>query len=1007
MVIDERLIKIAYKKLKSSLYYDKTQSILRDKLVDFETACGDIGKYLDEFAKKFLCQETRKDLFDDILSNISYHAFPKNLAPETGNLIRNYVNKSIKITDNQYFIDMDIRGHILGVLWLLIIGYRIDEKMYAHSYGNRIRKKLYSEFSEEPTYSPYLFEPYFQQYESWRDKAMDEAMNHLHQGQDVVVLTLDFKRFYYSVDISQELMDEIYENEIVLLGEDSQEIRELNNFIYDVIVAYAGLFDEFNGLRILPIGFLPSNVLANYALKNFDKAILDGWNPIYFGRYVDDVIIVDKVEANSELYKKSISDELESKDIIKFFMEQCSNWKGLGKTGCKNNSKYSLLFRESVEQGKESYTYILNKLYNPIKNDNSRIVIKNDKVKIFYFKSGESDALITCFKENISKNKSEFRHMPEDETIFQKDDYSQIYDLQNDETINKFRGITGISIDKFELSKMLGKYLRIGGLINDEKENGFEVQICRILNPRVIIENYGVWEKIIEILVINESWSTLHKIVDSFVDAIDTLTYENANICKVVKETLNKYLYSVLSRALSLVWGMKAEEFIADLNRTYVNRDFISQHIVNESHRKAYCNTKMMDKSVMPIFVDMLHMEEIYGSKDKVNLSNYNDVILFCKEKWECDYVYYPYLITMYDFSIISCIEQLKNVKKPFVDLKEMYDSQINNYTSSNYHVQDDISKIEQFFNVRKFGKENIVEKSAFLIEVHNSAKSKLRIAIANVCLNHNNFEKLIINKPNRSYQRYRDLSKIINEAIDEKADLLIMPEAYVPFEWLSTVARTCARNNIAIVTGIEHIKMENNIFNLTAVILPYEDLANRSAIISFHLKNHYAPFEQQEINGYRLAAVEGNNYELYRWHDCYFPVYCCFELTSITERALFQSYADFLVAIEWNKDVNYYSNILESLSRDIHCYCVQVNSSDYGDSRITKPSKTEEKDIVRTKGGINSTILVDEIDIAKMRQFQLKGYTLQAYDKKFKPTPPGFNPDIVLKKINGEDLYE
>ena len=120
-------------------------------------------------------------------------------------------------------------------------------------------------------------------------------------------------------------------------------------------------------------------------------------------------------------------------------MEQCSNWKGLGKAGCKNNSKYSLLFRESVEQGKESYTYILNKLYNPIKNDNSRIVIKNDKVKIFYFKSGESDALITCFKENISKNKSEFRHMPEDETIFQKDDYSQIYNLQNDETINKFR----------------------------------------------------------------------------------------------------------------------------------------------------------------------------------------------------------------------------------------------------------------------------------------------------------------------------------------------------------------------------------------------------------------------------------------------------------------------------------------------------------------------------------------------------------------------------------------
>lgn len=118
------------------------------------------------------------------------------------------------------------------------------------------------------------------------------------------------------------------------------------------------------------------------------------------------------------------------------------------------------------------------------------------------------------------------------------------------------------------------------------------------------------------------------------------------------------------------------------------------------------------------------------------------------------------------------------------------------------------------------------------------------------------------------------------------------------------------------------------------------------------------------------MKEVIGKHYELYQWHDCYFPVYCCYELTSIVERAMFQSYADFLVAIEWNRDVNYYSNILESLSRDIHCYCVQVNSSNYGDSRITMPSKTEEKDIMRTKGGKNSTILVDEIDIKRLGSF-------------------------------------
>ena len=36
----------------------------------------------------------------------------------------------------------------------------------------------------------------------------------------------------------------------------------------------------------------------------------------------------------------------------------------------------------------------------------------------------------------------------------------------------------------------------------------------------------------------------------------------------------------------------------------------------------------------------------------------------------------------------------------------------------------------------------------------------------------------------------------------------------------------------------------------------------------------------------------------------------------------------------------------------------VQVNISDYGDSRIIKPSKSEEKDVVRTKSGRRNTVM-------------------------------------------------
>jgi len=69
---------------------------------------------------------------------------------------------------------------------------------------------------------------------------------------------------------------------------------------------------------MLPIGFLPSNILANWYLQKFDKAIINEWNPIYYGRYVDDIIIVDKI-ANSKI------EEVLSKgndDFLDLFLRQ-------------------------------------------------------------------------------------------------------------------------------------------------------------------------------------------------------------------------------------------------------------------------------------------------------------------------------------------------------------------------------------------------------------------------------------------------------------------------------------------------------------------------------------------------------------------------------------------------------------------------------------------------------------------------------------------------------------
>ena len=81
----------------------------------------------------------------------------------------------------------------------------------------------------------------------------------------------------------------------------------------------------------------------------------------------------------------------------------------------------------------------------------------------------------------------------------------------------------------------------------------------------------------------------------------------------------------------------------------------------------------------------------------------------------------------------------------------------------------------------------------------------------------------------------------------------------------------------------------------------------------------------------------------------------------------------------------------------------IRVNTSDYGDSRITQPTKTEKKDILRTKGGANAVVLVGKIEIAKLREFQAKTYELQKDDSTYKPTPPNFNSRIAYQKSTGQ----
>jgi hypothetical protein len=177
--------------------------------------------------------------------------------------------------------------------------------------------------------------------------------------------------------------------------------------------------------------------------------------------------------------------------------------------------------------------------------------------------------------------------------------------------------------------------------------------------------------------------------------------------------------------------------------------------------------------------------------------------------------------------------------------------------------------------------------------------------------------------------------------------------------------------------------------------MLPFQYNSYNNVLLDFRLKIDYSHEETEQIIGRGMhipKMIESESLRLYSWKNVWFSVFNCFELADINKRGQFRGEVDFVVSVEHNRDVNYFSNIIESVARDIHAFIIQVNANQYGDSRITFPSESHSKDIIKIKGGYNVALITGSIDISSLRKFQKLKYSLQKINKTFKPTPPNFS---------------
>lgn len=1042
----------AYKKLKHYFYYDNTSLYIRQRLAEFENSIESnednfnevLWAKMEQIANKINSGEIKETLEGAIDFRVTPKSFKKS---KTTILTNRSSNDSLRVERLNFFIDASIEVHLISVLWLSYVGQYLNKWIDQDNYAYQL--ELFEDEDEKQgiVNGLRLYKPYYIQYQNWRDKAIKRAEELLKDKKDAVVLSLDIKDYFHSVNIDlSELKEQVLTE--VKLKKNYNKIEKLFFLLSEIHRVYTDKIKDYkqlpeNSKSILPIGLLSSGILGNFYLVEFDKHVKANLNPSFYGRYVDDILLVltnVNVE-NNAIYpiNNFLNEYFVKRGIFEFYGENKDSKFFEIENGKSVFKDVPLI--EIDQEGAEYYAYLIEAQNIKFQfKDLPDLIIQSSKVLLQDFHHNDTPALISKFKKNLEKNRSEFRYLPDEEKVDEEFEESA-FSLHYNDSINKLRSIKDFSEDKYGASKYLAGKIFASSLSGNEPiDKNTNKQILTFFKDEIGVSFHTLWEKVATYFIVTNQPSLLYQFFNQTKISILNINfseYEDANKIEVLEKKLLIDLFDYLSIAISVPLAYnplfkldKIEELkkktLTSLTR---RKDFVSLKEMAKQvrganlFRHAWLNIPAIN------FTDFLFSNESENNLLKVDSS------LFEKSATKLSInnrlsILSPRYVHFHDLNILEIYNTIYSIEDvdetTLMKFNEISEKAFDKYWRINNlwkypdekdeklkcYIQQSNAK---YFNIepQKSGSDNSATSvRTEIVEFPSTerAVSDKKVALANIKVHESNISRSYLGKPNTSRKRRQELFDLINMVEKEKCDMFVLPEVSVPYHWINLLAYQSQRRNLGIVAGLEHwVNNSNYAFNFMVTILPIEKQGYKTCLITLRLKNHYSHGEKKVLKGYRLLVPgeHGNKtskiYNLFKWRNSYFSVYNCFELCDINDRALFKSKVDFLIASEYNRDTQYFSEIAGTWVRDLHCFFIQVNSSDYGDSRIIQPSSSITKDILQIKGGANSTILVGNLSINRLRQFQRMDYYLQKDDGTFKPTPPDFDYEEVIKRINNK----
>lgn len=981
---------------------------------------------------------------EDEFYNIRLFYMPKKLREkkdecwENENYITNQsVLSSYEIDEVIIFGDISIELHLVTILWIMRYGHILDASFGNGCFGNRLHLTPDGELVE----GSQLFKPYYHQYEKWRDDAFDIARYMLRKGDHVGILNLDIKDYFYSthLDFSEmyNYMNQVARGREIEIKEHeglkrifeqihidfTEKVREVNYPIH------RWKEDNAKTKVILPIGLASSSILANYYLHDFDYAIQNQTAHIYYGRYVDDILIVIK---NPPVDSSTIKDSKIAKKEEN--TREDGNHSELTRIESFIKSHFSSVLRiKSSKIEDEEDDCKKREIGFEIKGIPG-LEIQSKKTIFYYFDHTQPITILDKLKRDLWIRASEFRSFPQKNrqaANFADAAHHLLYDGSEGQPAT----LKDYKINRYGIAIYLGKMIAIGLDLPGKLDQSEKTKILTLFQGKYVLQFQQFWERIFILFLVYKDRDGFYRFFRAVHDAIKKIPIGSDGKLKMkdskvlladVQKNLYDYLRTAISKALALYPRFMAKtpskekalkSFIYGGNNedkkleSYPEIEGFRRHRLIRSHYVKYPLTHLAITE-NDHHVDLTDIPDFSDSHLWKPLSNlHGQSVKF----WEC--CIRAYTETLHEDAHLHQNGDTGNASKKsnFSTTKILnkawkYYKNINRYHLSHLHNNPDHRKpfksSETSFD--PYASHHFHPK---ITEIHVKNEKKNvthpRVALVNMEVQVKQTEEAIKGNSSFTEEQYDDISKILNDSSFHKTNLLIFPENAIPLHFVSSLTQYAVHRQKAKVAGLQHINMKGRVYNFILTILPYRIDSMDDAIVIYRLKNHYAPIEEEAIKGYHYqpARPQRFRYDLINWRNLYFTSFYCFELADIFHRSAFRSRVDLVIASEFNRDTNYYANIIESFSRDIHAYLAQANTSQYGDSRLLEPKKTEEKNQIIIKGGLNSSVIVGRLNLPGLREFQRKSYAYTQQEGKppFKPLPPGWDWENVLKRKRNE----